>query len=114
MKMYFTHSSSIHTAIHSGTLSDCYELSRSGLSFSFLSFILSYHVPLSPSLLRILPIRITTTPSPGHIYYRPLAMKTLIVFPLESLWIIPMPYALCYLSPYDSCLPITTHDDTSR
>jgi len=93
---------------------NCYELSRSGLSFFFSFFILSYHTLLSPSLLRILPIRITTMPSPGHIYYRHLAMKTPIVFPLESLWIIPMPYALCYLSPYDSCLPITTHNDTSR
>src|ERR1700722_17292721 len=80
----------------------CYELSHSGLSFSFLSVILSYRIPLSPSLLQISPIRITMMPSPGHIYYRQLAMKTPIVFPLESLWIIPMSYATCPFLPYDS------------
>jgi len=82
--------------------------------FFFFFLILSYCIPLSPLLLQILPIRITMMPSPGHIYYCPLAMKTPIVFPLESLWIIPMSYALCYLSPYDSCFPITTHNDMHR
>src|ERR1700722_10493722 len=62
--------------------------------FPFLSFILSYHTPLSPSLLQISPIRITTMPSPGYIYYHTLAMNT---DSLSSGKPMDNPHALCLM-----------------
>src|ERR1700722_2993403 len=101
---------SISSFIFLSQLAQITVMSYPVMDYLFLFFRLSYLFThsLSPSLLWISPMRITTTPSPGHIYYRQLAMKTPIVFPLESLWIIPMPYATCPALPYDSCFP--SHD----
>ena len=65
-----------------------------GYLFPFLSLVLSCHIPLSPSFLQISPIRITMIPSPGHIYYHKLAMKT---DSLSSGKPIDNPYALCLM-----------------
>src|ERR1700722_5960625 len=60
----------------------------------FFFFFLSLSHSLSPPLLRISPIRITTMPSPGHIYYRPTAMKT---DSLSSGKPMDNPHALCLM-----------------